>query len=158
MEPAPQRTRITLDERTIRIAVGALGAFHILLGLYQLLAPGSFFARIGTYGIENTHYVGDVGAFVLAFGIALVLAVGRPSWRAPLLYLGAIWYALHAVNHLFDIDEARSTARGAIDTIVIAFVAGLLAWLANAADRLGRPPDAAEAVTAVRRERERRRG
>jgi len=145
-----------LHERTLRIAVGALGAFHIVEGLWQLLAPGSFYARIGTYGLENTHYVGDVGAFVLAFGIALVLAVGRPSWRAPLLYLGALWYGFHAINHLFDVDEARSTARGAIDTILLAFGAGLLAWLASAADRLAQLSGVPGEVTVTPRARRRR--
>ena len=145
-----------LHERTLRIAVGALGAFHIVEGLWQLLAPGSFYARIGTYGLENTHYVGDVGAFVLAFGIALVLAVGRPSWRAPLLYLGSLWYGFHAINHLFDVDEARSTARGAIDTILLALATGLLAWLASAADRLAQLSGMPGEMTATPRARRRR--
>jgi len=136
MEPGTRPRGVRLDERTFRIVVGALGVFHVFEGLWQLLAPASFFARIGRYGIENTHYVGDVGSFVLAFGILLLVAVGKPSWRAPLLYLGAAWYALHAANHLFDIDEARSSARGAADTILLAIGAGLLAWLANAADRI----------------------
>jgi hypothetical protein len=124
-----------LTEPTLRTTVGALGAFHILEGLYMLLAPASFYSRIGTYGIENTHYVGDVGSFVLAFGIALVLAVGRPGWRQPVLTVGALWYAVHALNHLFDIGEARSTARGVIDTLLLALGALLFAWLASAAGR-----------------------
>ena len=124
-----------LTEPTLRTTVGALGAFHIIEGLYMLLAPASFYARIGTYGLENTHYVGDVGSFVLAFGVALVLAVGRPSWRTPVLAVGALWYAFHALNHLFDIGEARSTARGVIDTVLLALGALLLAWLASVAQR-----------------------
>ena len=131
-----------LTESTLRTTIGALGVFHILEGLYMLFAPASFYARIGTYGVENTHYVGDAGSFVLAFGVALVLAVGRPSWRAPVLAVGALWYAFHAANHLFDIDEARSTARGVIDTLLLALGAGLLAWLANAAQRERRPEPA----------------
>ena len=126
------------DERTLRITVGALGVFHVAEGLWQLLAPASFFEHVGRYGLENTHYVGDVGAFVLAFGIALLLAVGRPSWRAPLLYAGALWYAFHAFNHLFDIDEARSDLRGTVDTLLLGIGAVLLAGLANAADRASR--------------------
>lgn len=128
-----------MNERTLRLAVGALGAFHAIEGIYMLLAPGSFFFRIGKYGVENTHYVGDVGSFVLAFGIALLLAVGRPSWRAPLLAAGALWYGLHALNHLFDIGEARSDARGAVDTFLLALGAGLLAWLAMLAERVRAP-------------------
>src|SRR5919106_6267239 len=102
---ARRPTRSLLDERTLRIVMLAIGLFHVLLGGWQFLAPASFFEHVGRYGAENTHYVGDVGSFTLAIGIALLLAVGRPSWRGPILYLPAIWYALHTVNHLFDIDE-----------------------------------------------------
>ena len=105
----------------------------------MLLAPASFFDAIGRYGLENTHYVGDVGAFVLAYGVALLLGVGRPTWRAPLLAVGALWYALHAFNHVFDIDEARSDERGIADTVLLLLGAGLLAWLSRAADRLSGP-------------------
>ena len=138
MEARPRPARATLDERTLRIVVGALGVFHFLEGAWMFFAPVSFFETIGRYGLENTHYVGDLGAFVLAYGVALLLAAGRPSWRAPLLAVGALWYAFPAVNHLFDVGEARSEARGIADTVLLALGAGLLAWLAAIADRLAR--------------------
>jgi hypothetical protein len=127
--------RPLLDERTLRTAVGALGVFHIVVGLYMFFLPRSFYFRIGTYGPENTHYIGDVATFVLAIGIGLLLAVGRPSWRTPVLAVAALWYGLHALNHLSDIGEARSTARGLIDFLLLAIGCGVLAWLAAAADR-----------------------
>jgi hypothetical protein len=104
----------------------------------QLLAPGTFFDEIGSYGIENSHYVGDVGAFTLAFGIAVGIAVLRPSWRAPILWLGALWYGIHAINHAFDTDEAKSEARGWSDTLLIGFGALAAAWLARVSERLKR--------------------
>ena len=128
-----------IGESTIRAALIALGIFHLALGLLQLLAPGTFFDEIGNYGAENLHYVGDAGAFTAAYGVALLIAAGRPTWWAPLLALGAIWYALHALNHLFDIDEnGISEARGILDTVLIAAGAALFAWLAHVADRLTR--------------------
>jgi hypothetical protein len=128
------------SDSTLRTAVGALGAFHVFLGGWQFFGAGSFFEHVGRYGPENTHYVGDVGSFTLALGIALLLAAGRPSWRAPILYLAALWYAFHAVNHLFDIDENRiSDARGTLDTVLLAIGAVLLGWLARAAERLRTP-------------------
>ncbi len=126
-----------LSEGTLRMAIGALGAFHVVLGAWQFLGPASFFEHVGRYGAENTHYVGDVSSFTLAIGIGMLLAVGRPSWRAPILYLAAIWYAIHAVNHLFDIDEnGISNLRGTLDTLLLAAGAALLAWLARAAEQL----------------------
>ena len=68
-------------------------------GLLALVAPDTFFDQIGHYGVENSHYVGDVGAFYLASGVALAISVVRPAWRAPLLWLGALWYGFHAINH-----------------------------------------------------------
>ena len=73
---------------------------------------------------------------MLAFGVALGIAVVRPSWRAPLLWLGALWYGFHAINHAFDTGEAKSEARGWTDTLLIAFGAVGAAWLARVSERL----------------------
>lgn len=125
-----------IGERTLKPVLAFVAAYHVALGAMQLLAPGTFFEEIGNYGVENLHYVGDVGAFTLAFGVALALAVSRPAWRAPLLWLGALWYGFHAVNHAFDTGEAKSEARGWSDTLLIAFGALAAAWLARTSERL----------------------
>lgn len=129
-----------MTERLLRTALLVIAAYHVLTGALALLDSGTFYDEIGLYGSENLHYVGDVGAFMLAFGLALGLAAGRPSWRAPLLWLGALWYGLHAINHAFDTEEARTTARGWLDTGLIALGAALLAWLARVSERLGSGP------------------
>src|SRR5262245_27826996 len=125
-----------IGERTLRVVLAFVAAYHLVLGAMQLLAPGTFFEEIGNYGVENPHYVGDVGSFTLAFGVALAIAVMRPAWRAPLLWLGALWYGFHAINHAFDTGEAKSEARGWGDTLLIAFGAFAAAWLARASERL----------------------
>ena len=135
---ARTRPDAPLDERTMRVVVAALAVFHVGGGLWMVFSPDSFFDVIGQYGLENTHHVGDVGAFVLAYGIALLIAVGRPSWRTPLLAVGALWYAFHALNHLLDIDEARSDGRGIADTVLLALGSAALAWLAAVSNRLER--------------------
>jgi hypothetical protein len=122
----------------MRAVLAFIAAYHVVTGSLALLAPDTFFEEIGQYGIENSHYVGDVGAFILAFGIALGIAVFKPAWRAPLLWLGALWYGLHALNHALDTGEARSEGRGWADTLLIALGAVLAAWLARASERLGR--------------------
>ena len=94
-----------------------VAVYHVAIGLLALVAPDTFFDQIGHYGVENSHYVGDVGAFILAFGVAIGIAVFRPAWRAPLLWLGALWYGFHAINHAFDTGEAKSEARGWADTL-----------------------------------------
>jgi hypothetical protein len=128
-----------ISERAMRAALVVLGGLNAVSGALALVAPDTFFDRIGRYGAENSHYVGDVGAFVLAFGVAVLIAAWRPSWRVPVLALGALWYGVHAVNHVFDVGEARTDARGILDTAYIAAGAvlfGCLAWLAAVPGRL----------------------
>lgn len=125
-----------IGERALKAILLFVAAFHIALGGLALIAPDTFFAEIGHYGIENSHYVGDVGAFTLAFGLAVGISAWRVSWRAPILWLGAIWYGLHAINHAFDTGEAKSNGRGWGDTISIAFGALGAAWLARVSERL----------------------
>ena len=124
----------------MRAVLAVIAAYHIVTGALALFFPDTFFDQIGHYGIENSHYVGDVGAFTIAFGVALAIAVVRPSWRAPILWLGALWYGFHAFNHAFDTGEAKSEARGWADTTLIALGAVLSAWLARICERMSSDP------------------
>src|SRR6188472_3026189 len=128
--------RSPIGERTLKLVLGFIAAYHVATGLLALVAPDTFFDQIGHYGIENSHYVGDVGAFMLAFGVAVGIAVVRPAWRAPILWLGAVWYGFHAINHAFDTGEAKSEGRGWGDTLAIALGAAISAWLARVSERL----------------------
>ncbi len=127
-----------IGERTLRAALVLVAAYHVVTGALALIAPDTFFDQIGHYGVENSHYVGDVGAFILAFGVAVGISVVKPSWRAPILWLGALWYGFHALNHAFDTGEAKSEARGWGDTAAIAFGAVGAAWLARVSERINR--------------------
>jgi hypothetical protein len=123
----------------MRAALIVLGVVQVASGALALVAPGTFFDEVGRYGVENQHYVGDVGAFVLAFGVAVLIAAQRPAWRVPVLVLGTFWYGLHAINHAFDVGDARSDARGIFDTLYIGLGALLFAYLAWAAAKLQAP-------------------
>lgn len=125
-----------LSERELRLALAAIAVFHLVFGIWALVVPHSFFDQIGHYGVRNDHYVGDVGAFYAAVGVAFLISLRERSWRVPLLALTAIWYALHALNHAFDIGEAKTHARGLSDTLLIAFGALIFGYLARAAARV----------------------
>jgi hypothetical protein len=134
-----------MSERALRWTLLIVGVYLLATGLLALIAPDTFFDDIGRYGAENSHYVGDVGAFQAAAGIGVLLAVNRPWWRAPLLWVGAAWFGLHALNHLFDIGEARSDARGIFDTVFLA-VGGIgSAYMAQVSERLRRADEAGPA-------------
>ena len=49
-----------MTEPTLRAVLAVIAAYHVVTGALALLAPGTFFDDIGRYGIENSHYVGDV--------------------------------------------------------------------------------------------------
>ncbi|HEX6116027.1 MAG TPA: hypothetical protein VFY99_02935 [Solirubrobacterales bacterium] len=125
-----------MTEPALRATLWIIAAIQLFLGLMMFLAPGTFFDEIGQYGIRNDHYIGDVGAFYLAAAFGVGMAAARPSWRVPILYVGAVWYALHALNHLFDIGQASSDGRGAFDTISLALLAAGSWYLAAASGRL----------------------
>jgi hypothetical protein len=127
---------MVISERALKAVLLVIAAWHIVTGGMALVAPDTFFDQIGHYGIENSHYVGDVGAFMLAYGVAVAIAIVRPAWRAPILWLGALWYGFHAINHAFDTGEAKSEARGWSDTLLLAFGGVAAAWLARVSERL----------------------
>ena len=101
----------------MQIGLAVFGAINLVIGALLFFAPDYFFDHIGPYGVENKHYLGDVGAFYLAAGAGLLIAIRVPSWRAPLLAVSAIWYGLHAVNHLFDIGQKYSDLMTAAEII-----------------------------------------
>ena len=132
-----------MSERELRWALLPAGLFLLVTGVLALIAPDTFFDEFGNYGVENSHYVGDVGAFLTAAGLGVLVAIWRPAWRAPLLWVGAAWFELHALNHLFDIGEARSDARGWVDTLLLALSGAASAYLAVASERLRRDEETA---------------
>jgi hypothetical protein len=128
-----------MDERAMRWALLFPALYLLVTGLLALIAPDTFFDQIGKYGIENSHYVGDVGAFQAAAGVGVLIAIYRPGWRAPLLWVGTVWFGLHALNHLFDIGEAdHGKARGISDTVLLALGGVGSAYLARVSERLQR--------------------
>lgn len=95
----------------------------------MLVAPGTFFDEIGPFGPRNDHYIADVATFELAFGVALLASQRLRSWRAPVLGVVALQFALHSVNHLVDAGEADPEWVGWIDFVSLTLSTALLAWL-----------------------------
>src|SRR2546421_4305440 len=99
-----------ISERAMRAVLVVLGALNAASGALALIAPDTFFDQIGRYGAENSHYVGDVGAFVLAFGIAVLVAVRRPSWRGPGVAPGGRWGGPLTPNPPLPVRPGRGEA------------------------------------------------
>ena len=104
-------------------------ALELGLALFTVISAHSFYTAIGPFGAFNAHYLRDVASFEGAIGIALVLAIGRPSWRVPVLALATFQFALHSLNHLFDIGKAHPAWTGYFDFFSLFAATVLLAWL-----------------------------
>jgi heme/copper-type cytochrome/quinol oxidase subunit 4 len=62
-------------------------------------------------------------------GLALLVAVLRPSWRVPVLALATVQFALHSLNHLLDIGRAHPASIGYFDFFSLFVATVVLAWL-----------------------------
>ncbi len=85
------------------LVVGAFGAFTLILGLWAIIAPISFFDNIGHFEPYNRHFLHDVGAFQIGLGAAAVFAL---AWRddALLAVLGGATAGAtaHEIAHIAD--------------------------------------------------------
>jgi hypothetical protein len=118
-----------LHVRAVPAGVAALAVTQLILGLWMVLASRSFYDAIGPFGVYNAHYVRDVSTWQVAFGLALAVAVRRPSWRAPLLGFAVLQFGLHAINHVVDAGDADPGWVGVFDAVVLGLTAVLLAGL-----------------------------
>jgi hypothetical protein len=114
---------------TVVVGIAVFAALELGLALFTVISAHSFYTAIGPFGAFNPHYLRDVASFEGAIGIALVLAIGRPSWRVPVLALATFQFALHSLNHLFDIGKAHPSWTGYFDFFSLFAATLVLAWL-----------------------------
>ena len=123
---------------TLRASLIVFAALDIGLALFMAVAPHAFYRAIGPFGVSNSHYVRDVATFYGAVGIVMAMSVSRSSWRAPVLAVSTIQFALHSLNHLVDIAKAHPAWAGYADFFSLLAGTAILAWLwriATLADR-----------------------
>jgi hypothetical protein len=113
----------------VRALLIAFAVAQLVIGLLLWLTPGFFFDEIAPYGVRNDHYMGDVATWYLASGVAVLAAVPRPAWRVPLLFLVAVQYALHSLNHLLDVGETDPGWLGPANFVALALATLLLGWM-----------------------------
>jgi hypothetical protein len=113
----------------------AFAAFQVVIGALLWLAPGFFFEQIGPYGTRNDHYMGDLATWYLASGAALAVSVRRESWRLPVLFLVAVQYALHSLNHLIDVGETDPGWLGPANLVSLGLATLLLLGMLREAAR-----------------------
>ncbi|HVP03021.1 MAG TPA: hypothetical protein VMT10_10670 [Solirubrobacteraceae bacterium] len=120
-------------ERAIRVGLGALGVSSLAIAAFQALDPASFVRHVGPFGTASGHYLRDLATWYAAYGVCLLLAIGRPRWRMPVLAVGIAEGALHLVNHIADAGSADPVSTGIADAVLLAGVLAVTIWLAVAA-------------------------
>lgn len=140
------KLRMPTPSTLIHGVVALSGLFYTLTGVALLIAPFWFFQHIGTYPPFNRHYEGDLGAFLLPLGVALLVAARAPGRYVGVIWVAALGSALHLVNHLPDALE-RNTAAEWLGTVAPLTV--LAAALLIVAMRLTGAGQAAQRSTAV---------
>lgn len=123
----------TAPAGTLEVGIAMFALVELGLAVFMAVAPHAFYRAIGPFGVFNPHYLRDVASFEGAIGVALLIALRRPSWRAPVLALTTFQYALHSVNHLVDIAGAHPAWAGYFDFFSLASATLLLAYLWRAA-------------------------
>jgi hypothetical protein len=120
----------TLASRAAIAVVTLAGIFYTATSLALLFAPVWFFQHIGGYPPYNRHYEGDLGAFLLPLGLALLFAARSLERHVELVRVAALGSALHAVNHVYD-AILRGTAAEWLGTVApLTLFALALGWVA----------------------------
>jgi hypothetical protein len=132
-QPAGAATLHDPAPSVVTVGLAAFAAIQLGLALFMAVSPHEFYSAVGPFGAFNAHYIRDVASFYGAIGIGLLLAIGRISWRVPVLAVTTIQYALHSVNHLLDIGKAHPVWTGYFDFFSLAAATVLLVWLWRAA-------------------------
>ena len=85
------------------IILAGFGVFTVVLGVWAMVGPHSFFDNIGHFEPYNRHFVHDVGAFQIGLGAAALFAL---AWRgdALLAVLGGVaaGATAHEIAHIAD--------------------------------------------------------
>ncbi len=86
--------------------LGLLGAGSLANGAWMLFDPAGWYAGVPAavpdFGPLNLHFVRDIGCAYAVLGAALLLAARRAALRAPLVGVGALFFAAHAILHVHD--------------------------------------------------------
>ena len=111
----------------------AVGAGLVVLGIWAMAAPRSFFEQVALFEPYNQHFLQDIGAFQIGLGAVLLLAGLVPRAGAvPVALVGVgIGAVFHAISHVVGMDRG---GRPSVDIplfavlAVILLAAGAVSW------------------------------
>ena len=134
MTTTPTRARARYVEVTLII----FGAYSVLVGLFMLFAPGTFFDTLGNFGAPNDHYIFDNASSELPLGLMMLAAFRWPSWRVPALAFATAHWGLHALSHIIDPHHAAGDVIGWLEAGGLVVTTVILAMALRASVSEGR--------------------
>ncbi len=120
------------DSPIVTALISAFAAIELLTSLWMVAAPGSFFENIGPFGPYNAHYLRDVAAFQAGIGLALLASIWLRALRPGAVCALLAASALHAVNHIADLNAVANSNADLIDAVLVTLTAIVAAWLLKA--------------------------
>ncbi|NKZ13181.1 hypothetical protein HGA11_19580 [Mycolicibacterium septicum DSM 44393] len=133
---------VTRTRRYLEVVLAVFGVYSVLLGLFMLLAPGTFFDTLGAFGVRNDHYILDNASFELPLGLMMLAALKWPRWRVPTLAFATLHWALHSLSHLIDTNHAAGSWVGWLEAAGLVVTTVLLAIalrISMSDDKAGEP-------------------
>ena len=127
----------------IRAGLGILAVLEVIVGVWALFAPTSFYSSFPLPGHPwvsllppyNEHLVRDVGELSLALTVVLVAAAVTGQWllSAVAVAATAVYAVPHAIFHFlhlegFPTSDAVAQTIGIALQLVVTAVVGLLLW------------------------------
>ncbi len=111
------------------IILAGFGVFTVVLGLWALVAPVSFFDNIGHFEPYNRHFLHDVGAFQIGLGAAALFAL---VWRGDsmLAVLGGVaaGATAHEIAHIADSGIGGRDSDPYTLGLIAVLLCGAFAW------------------------------
>ena len=109
----------------LRLGLGLLAAVEVVLGLWTLLSPASFYADVPTVDATppfSEHLFRDFGGATL--GLAVVLVAAAIWIERRLVVVALLAYLAFSVPHLvFHVDHLHGLS-GAEATVLVTLLAG----------------------------------
>jgi hypothetical protein len=123
MTTTPTRARA----RYVEVTLIVFGVYSVLVGLFMLVAPGTFFDTLGNFGARNDHYIFDNASFELPLGLMMLAAARWRAWRIPALAFATLHWGLHALSHIIDPHHAAGDSIGWLEAAGLVVTTALLA-------------------------------
>jgi hypothetical protein len=122
----------------VRTLLALFGLFHLLGGLYMLIAPHEWYASVPgvtATGPFNHHFITDIGFAFAASGVGMMMGFRTGRVAAAFALAGATWPTLHALFHLWGWisggvpGDSRVLLSEAFGVMLVSFLGFGLAWL-----------------------------